>query len=107
MRLRVVSWNVHGCVGIDGKFSPERIAEGLATLAPDVALLQEVGDSRGRHPPIDQAAHVAGALGLNCAVGITMPREPYGYGNCSLSRWPIVDSHTVDLSYIGREPRAC
>ena len=24
MRVRVVSWNVHGCVGTDGRFTPER-----------------------------------------------------------------------------------
>jgi len=107
MRVRVVSWNVHGCVGTDGKFTPERTAEALAALAPDVALLQEVGDNRGIHPPIDQATTLAAALGLHCAIGITMPREPYGYGNCTLSRWPILDSSTVDLSYVGREPRAC
>jgi endonuclease/exonuclease/phosphatase family metal-dependent hydrolase len=107
MRVRVVSWNVHGCVGTDGKFTPERTADALAALAPDVALLQEVGDNRGRHPPIDQATALADALGLACAVGITMPREPYGYGNCTLSRWPVLDSSTVDLSYAGREPRNC
>ncbi len=107
MRLRIVSWNVHGCVGTDGKFAPERTAEALAALAPDVALLQEVGDNRGVHPPIDQATTLATALGLYCAIGITMPREPFGYGNCTLSRWPILDSSTVDLSYPMREPRAC
>jgi endonuclease/exonuclease/phosphatase family metal-dependent hydrolase len=107
MRVRVVSWNVHGCVGTDGKFTPERTAEALAALAPDVAMLQEVGDNRGVHPPIDQAMTVAEALGLHAAIGITMPREPYGYGNCTLSRWPILDSSTVDLSYPTREPRAC
>jgi len=108
MRLRVVSWNVHGCVGTDGKFTPERTADALRELAPDVAMLQEVGDNRGIHPPIDQATTLAQALGLHCAIGITMPREPYGYGNCTLSRWPVLDSATVDLSYCrGREPRAC
>jgi endonuclease/exonuclease/phosphatase family metal-dependent hydrolase len=108
LRLRVVSWNVHGCVGTDGKFTPARVAAALAQLRPDVALLQEVGDNQGKHPPIDQATALAGALGLHCAVGITMPREPFGYGNCTLSRWPVLDSATVDLSYgAGREPRAC
>ena len=105
--VRVVTWNVHGCVGTDGRFDPERTARALAAMAPDVALLQEVGDNRGIHPPIDQATALSSALGLYCAVGITMPREPYGYGNCTLSRWPILDSSTVDLSYAGREPRAC
>ena len=107
MRMRVVTWNVHGCVGTDGRFAPERIADVLRALGPDVALLQEVGDNRGVHPPIDQATTLAGALGLHCAIGITMPREPYGYGNCTLSRWPVLDSSTVDLSYSTREPRAC
>jgi endonuclease/exonuclease/phosphatase family metal-dependent hydrolase len=107
-RVRVVSWNVHGCVGTDRKFTPARVAAALDALAPDVALLQEVGDNRGVHPPIDQATAIAAALGLHCAVGITMPREPFGYGNCTLSRWPVLDSGTVDLSYgAGREPRAC
>jgi endonuclease/exonuclease/phosphatase family metal-dependent hydrolase len=107
MRLRVVSWNVHGCVGTDGKFTPARIAAALDGLRPDVALLQEVGDNQGRHPPIDQATAVARALGLTCVVGITMPRDPYGYGNCTLSRWPVHASTTLDLSYAGREPRLC
>jgi endonuclease/exonuclease/phosphatase family metal-dependent hydrolase len=107
-RLRVVSWNVHGCVGTDRKFTPARVAAALAQLKPDVALLQEVGDNQGKHPPVDQATAIAGALGLHCAVGITMPREPYGYGNCTLSRWPVLDSATVDLSFGGgREPRSC
>lgn len=107
MQVRVVSWNVHGCVGTDGRFMPERTAAALAALAPDVALLQEVGDNRGVHPPIDQATALADALGLACTVGITLPREPHGYGNCTLSRWPVLDSSTVDLSYAGREPRNC
>jgi endonuclease/exonuclease/phosphatase family metal-dependent hydrolase len=107
MRLRLVSWNVHGCVGTDGKFAPARTAEALCSLGPDVALLQEVGDNRGVHPPIDQATALADALGLSCAVSITMPREPFGYGNCTLSRFAVLDSSTVDLSYAGREPRNC
>jgi endonuclease/exonuclease/phosphatase family metal-dependent hydrolase len=107
MRLRVVSWNVHGCVGVDRRFSPLRTAEALAALAPDVALLQEVGDNRGAHPPVDQAQTLAQTLGFFAALGITMPREPYGYGNVTLSRLPVLDSDTFDLSVRGREPRAC
>jgi endonuclease/exonuclease/phosphatase family metal-dependent hydrolase len=107
MRVRVVSWNVHGCVGADRRFDPLRTAEALAALAPDVALLQEVGDSRGVHPPVDQAAAIARALGLTAALGITMPREPFGYGNVTLTRLPVRDTEAFDLSVRGREPRAC
>ena len=105
MRLRVVSWNVHGCVGADGRFHPERTVETLGLLQPDVALLQEVGDNRGVHPPIDQAATLANALGLFCAVGITLTASVHGYGNVTLSRLPVLDSQPLDLSVRGREPR--
>jgi endonuclease/exonuclease/phosphatase family metal-dependent hydrolase len=107
MRVRVVSWNVHGCVGTDGKWDPERVAAVLRALDPDVAMLQEVGDNRGIHPPIDQATTLADALSMFCAVGITMPREPFGYGLCTLARHALLETHTYDLSVRGREPRMC
>jgi endonuclease/exonuclease/phosphatase family metal-dependent hydrolase len=105
MRLRVVSWNVHGCVGTDGVFDPHRTADALRRLEPDVALLQEVGDNRGVHPPVDQAQVLSHELGLGCAVGITLRASRHGYGNCTLARLPVLDSESVDLSFAGREPR--
>ena len=72
MRLRVVTWNVHGCVGTDGRFDPTRTADALRALAPDVALLQEVGDNRGVHPPIDQATD-AGAARSACTAPSASP----------------------------------
>src|SRR5262245_20959437 len=105
MRLRVVSWNVHGCVGVDRRFDPLRIARALGRLAPDVALLQEVGDSRGVHPPVDQATTLARALGLGCTVGITLKSSIHGYGNATLSRFAVAGSETLDLRVRGREPR--
>ncbi|HZS36820.1 MAG TPA: endonuclease/exonuclease/phosphatase family protein [Polyangia bacterium] len=107
MRVRVVSWNVHGCVGGDRRFDPARTAAALAALAPDVALLQEVGDNRGIHPPVDQATALGSTLGLTCAVGITMRASLHGYGNATLSRFAVLDSESVDLSVRGREPRLC
>lgn len=104
-RLRVVSWNVHGCVGTDRLFAPERIAAWLRALAPDIVLLQEVGDIRGVHPPVDQASTIAEALGFSCAVGITVRTGPYGYGNATLTRFTVVESESIDLSVWGREPR--
>jgi endonuclease/exonuclease/phosphatase family metal-dependent hydrolase len=104
-RLRVVSWNVHGCVGTDRRFAPERIAAILRRLKADVVLLQEVGDIRGVHPPVDQASTIAEALGFSCAVGITVRAGPYGYGNATLTRFAVVESESIDLSVWGREPR--
>jgi len=106
LSFRVVCWNVHGCVGSDRRFDPERIARTLLRLAPDVALLQEVGDARGRHPPIDQARALADALGMEVTLGVTIPRG-HGYGNVTLTRLRHRAVATYDLSVRGREPRVC
>jgi endonuclease/exonuclease/phosphatase family metal-dependent hydrolase len=105
--MRVVSWNIHGCVGTDRRFDPDRTAGALKRLAPDVALLQEVGDARGVHPPIDQASALADALGMAVTLGITLDRSPFGYGNVTLTRLDTVAAETYDLSVRGREPRLC
>lgn len=107
MRLRVVTWNVHGCVGSDGRFAPDRTARVLVELRPDLVLLQEVGDAWGAHPPLDQAQLLANALEMDSALGVTLPGEPHGYGNVTLTHLPVVETATVDLSVVGREPRVC
>jgi endonuclease/exonuclease/phosphatase family metal-dependent hydrolase len=105
--MRVVSWNIHGCVGIDGRFDPLRVASVLARLAPDLALLQEVGQHRGPQRQVDQARVLAAELSMICAVGVTVEAGPYGYGLATLARHAILDCETFDLSVRGREPRAC
>src|SRR5207302_1771202 len=74
-----------------------------------VALLQEVGDIRGVHPPIDQATVLAETLGMESTLGITVPREPFGYGVLTLTRAPLrgAEMEMYDLSVRGREPRVC
>jgi endonuclease/exonuclease/phosphatase family metal-dependent hydrolase len=105
--MRVVSWNIHGCVGADGRFWPERVARVLARLRPDLVLLQEVGDCRGRQDQPDQARLLARELGMTCAVGITIEAGPHGYGVATLCRTALVEAETFDLSVHGFEPRAC
>ncbi len=46
--LRVASYNVHKCVGTDGKFDPARIIAVVAELGADVVALQEVDRRFGR-----------------------------------------------------------
>jgi len=61
---RIVTWNVHRCVGRDGVCSPRRIARVLATLQPDIVALQEVDVHRPRTGGIDQAEAIARELGM-------------------------------------------
>jgi endonuclease/exonuclease/phosphatase family metal-dependent hydrolase len=45
-KLRVATYNVHGCVGMDRQRSEARIAEVIAQLSVDIVALQELDLSR-------------------------------------------------------------
>jgi endonuclease/exonuclease/phosphatase family metal-dependent hydrolase len=106
-KVRVATYNVHGCVGMDGRFDLPRIAEVIRSLEADVVLLQEVGDARKRWPAVNQAHDLAEASGMGYAVGYTMPVGPWGYGNAILTTGEIAAVDRFDLSVARREPRGC
>jgi endonuclease/exonuclease/phosphatase family metal-dependent hydrolase len=106
-RIRIATYNVHGCVGADSRFDLGRVAGVLDEVGADVMLLQEVGDHVGRQPTVDQAKALARAGGVEYAVGYTMPTGPWGYGNVVLVRGRVVQTVRFDLSVPGREPRGC
>ena len=112
--MRVVSWNIHGGVGRDGRQDLDRVARVLSDARCDVAALQEVGDPHcaedgedRRHEVADHAAHLGKLLGWYVAYGPTLVLAGRPYGNAVLSRHPIVSVKNYDLSVRGREPRGC
>src|SRR5439155_8536057 len=62
--LRVLTYNVHSCVGLDGSLSPDRIARVIARYEPDVVALQELDVARPRTGGVDQAEIIAARLEL-------------------------------------------
>lgn len=101
----VASYNIHGCVGTDGRYEPERIARVLAEISADVVALQEVDAGYHAAAGVDQFRFLADALGMEHVEGVTLRRGDARYGNAILSRLPLHASHDVDLSVAGREPR--
>ena len=105
--IRLATYNIHKCVGIDRRYSPERIADVLRELEADVIALQEVvcHSDRGRRE--HQAEFLAEELGMNFCLGEN--RKHYGadYGNVILTRLPIVSFRNYDISVNRREPRGC
>lgn len=62
--IRILTYNVHRCVGADRRLSPARIAEVIASCEPDVVALQELDVGRARSGGVDQAHAIAKELGM-------------------------------------------
>jgi endonuclease/exonuclease/phosphatase family metal-dependent hydrolase len=87
--LRVMTYNVHSCIGMDGKLSPERIARIIARYAPDVVALQELDVGRARTEGMDQAHRIAHDLAMEFHFHPAMHIEEERYGNAILSHLPM------------------
>jgi endonuclease/exonuclease/phosphatase family metal-dependent hydrolase len=104
-RLRVVSYNIHECVGRDRRRDPARIAEVLREVDADVVGLQEVDARPGPGTESMQMDYLADALGLHAISGPTITRHDGHYGNALLTRRPVRDVRLIDLTVYRREPR--
>ena len=107
--LRVMTYNVHSCVGIDGKLSPRRVARVISRYEPDIVALQEVDVGRLRTRQADQARIIAECLQMDYHFHPTIQVEEEAYGDCILSRLPMRLVKAGRLPSLrdgdGREPR--
>jgi endonuclease/exonuclease/phosphatase family metal-dependent hydrolase len=86
---RLMTYNTHGCSGMDGRVSPRRIARGIREQMPDIVALQELDLGRRRSRAEDQAAIIAAELGMHAVFCPTVTRGDEHYGHALLSHWPI------------------
>jgi endonuclease/exonuclease/phosphatase family metal-dependent hydrolase len=87
--LRVATYNVHGCVGMDRQRSESRIAEVIASTSADIVGLQELDLGRSRSSRADQAALIAAQLGWKYHFHPAIRSGGEQYGNAIVSRFPI------------------
>ncbi len=103
--IRVMTWNIHGGVGVDGRFDLPRIIAAIVRHDPDVVALQEVDSRRcapGDPPPFTFLKEAIGHHGVEAKSIITADGE---YGQILVSKWPFVSAEIHDLTTKGREPR--
>src|SRR4029453_4599105 len=103
--LRVATYNIHRCRGLDGRTRPERIAEVLQAIAADVIALQEVVGAGPGHAGHAQELGVALCMGWGMAPARTL--RCHELGNVGLSRFPIAHHTRYALSWKTCDPRCC
>jgi endonuclease/exonuclease/phosphatase family metal-dependent hydrolase len=103
--LVVCSWNIHECVGRDGRRDPRRVATVLEEIGADVVALQEVHSDERQGGDEDQARFLARSLSLEAVSGPTLERRGGRYGNVVLTRLPVRGVRRRELSVPSREPR--
>jgi endonuclease/exonuclease/phosphatase family metal-dependent hydrolase len=104
-KLRVATYNVHGCIGTDRQRSEARIAQVIADLSVDMIGLQELDLGRRRSAGVNQTQIIAEQLNWNSYFHPAMRREDEYYGNAILSRYPLSFCRAVTLP--GRAPFFC
>src|SRR5436853_5543396 len=86
--LRIASYNVHGCVGTDGRKDAARIAAVIRELDCDTVGLQEV-DHR-----LD---YIGRQLDMSVIPGLTLVRHDGPFGNALLTRRKILGVRRLEL----------
>lgn len=107
--FRAMTYNIHSCISMDGRISPERIIRVIRQFDPDLIALQEVDAGKWRTRRQDQAALLAGALSMSYRFHPVVSDGDGDYGLALLSRFPLLETRGGRLPAIpedgGREAR--
>jgi endonuclease/exonuclease/phosphatase family metal-dependent hydrolase len=106
---RIMTYNVHRCVGVDGKLDVGRVAAVIAQCRPDIVALQELDVGRARTGAVDQAHAIAHRLGMGFHFHPALRVEEERYGDAILTTAPLTVIKAAALpgsaSIRGLEPR--
>src|SRR4029077_8810567 len=101
--LRIATYNIHRCRGLDRRVIPSRTADVIAEIGADVVALQEVIGANATNP--GHAEELGAALGMGWVMAPARRLRGHLFGNVVLSRLPIRDHAQYDLTCRHREPR--
>ena len=94
--VRIMTYNIHGTVNVDGQLDPEAIAEAIEAQEPDVILLQEVARGWPIFGGLDAAEWLSRRLEMPY---LYVPAADEQFGNAVLSHIPILGSTSGELPY--------
>lgn len=101
--LKLATYNIHGSVGMDGRFDPDRTIAVINQLDADIIALQEVSTNHGDLQ--EWVNDFQTKTRMRVIPGMTMYRDTAHYGNVVLTRDTIEHVEHINLSFKHREPR--
>lgn len=102
--IRVLCYNIHWSLGMDGKYDVGRIAEVIKAAKPDLVALQEVDVGVKRSARVHEVRRLVELTGMAGRFGPTQHFEGGLFGNAVLTRLPILDVEIHPLPYTEATP---
>jgi endonuclease/exonuclease/phosphatase family metal-dependent hydrolase len=109
VKLRLLSWNIHKCIGgLDRRYDPERVAATIRHYAPDVACLQEVDHQAPRSKRHQQVDVLGEACGYRHRTWFPNVKVRGGgeYGNAILAKHALTSTENIDLTIPPKKRRS-
>jgi endonuclease/exonuclease/phosphatase family metal-dependent hydrolase len=111
--IRFMSYNVHSCVGLDGRYDPGRIAETIGRAEADIVGLQEADVHWGSRSNMeDSVQQLADRLGMYSFYAPIYELPPLNageperkFGVALLSRFPIAFAANRPMSRLSTQER--
>ncbi|MFS8056900.1 endonuclease/exonuclease/phosphatase family protein [Rhizobium sp. BR 317] len=102
--IRILTYNVHSCIGTDRKIDPARIAAVIAEAQADIVALQEIDVRRHRTGGVDQASMIASLLKMEAHFNPALTVADEQYGDALITALPTKAIKAGPLPSLG-EPR--
>jgi endonuclease/exonuclease/phosphatase family metal-dependent hydrolase len=103
--VRVLSYNIHWALGMDGKYDVGRIGQVIKAAKPDLVGLQEVDVGVKRSARVHEVRRLIELTGLAGRFGPTQHYEGGLFGNAVLTSLPILDVEIYPLPYTEATPQ--
>ncbi len=105
MLLRVLSWNLHGCVDYRGRYRPDDVVDLLDVIDADIVALQEIDSGPGPGGGHDLRELLGRVVAPHQVFAKTLQRAAGSYGHILLSRFPLESAEIIELPRLDVEPR--
>lgn len=103
MKLRVLTYNIRGGLGMDGRRDTARIAATVAAQSPDIVCFQEIHRRLPWSRLVDQPRRLANALSMDFRFQANLNVSFGGYGVGVATKFPVLTVQKHFLPSVGEQ----